>query len=328
MAAQAQREIPVIDVGGLLRDSGEATLRGLAARIEQACRGSGFFYLANHGVARELIDDAFEANRWFHALPMEEKLQRRRNQWHRGYVPPGGNVARSSARFAATQHPNMVESFSARHEISSDHPDYQRKPFQGPNEWPDHAPFRHAVERYVAATTQLGMSLLAVVSLAVGERQDFLAQFFQPPSTNLRLLHYPPAAVMADKRFRLHPHTDFGFLTILAQDDAGGLQVQRVDGSWIEAPSLPGTFVVNVGDMLARWTNDVFNSTPHRVVAPAQPRDRYSMALFFDPSLDAVIRCLPRFTGPGTPAKYAPVRYGEYYAARADENYSRRMETT
>ncbi len=121
----------------------------------------------------------------------------------------------------------------------------------------------------------------------------------------------------------IQPHTDYGFFTILAQDGVGGLEVQRIDGSWIEAPHIPGTFLLNIGDIVARWTNEVFNSTPHRVVGGQA--DRYSIGMFFDPNIEAEIRCLDGFAGGGTPVKHAPIRYGDYFGHRLDSNYPDRV---
>ncbi len=324
MQAAARIEIPLIDIGKLVDGGSDQSVARIGAQIREACTETGFFYLANHGVPADAVADAFEANRRFHASPLEEKLKIKRNQWHRGYVAVGGNVAKSSARFESTTRPNQVESFNARHDVAPDHPDYGRKVLQGPNQWPDDPSFKLAFQRYDAAVRALGLKLLHPVAVAVGEERGYFDRFFNPPSTNLRMMHYPPGpAVRPEDRFGLHPHTDYGFLTILAQDDVGGLQVQRVGGGWIPAPVIPGSFIVNVGDMLARWTNDAFNSTPHRVIGPAVSTDRYSMALFFDPNVDAQIACLPQFTGAGRPAKYEPVRYGDYYAMRLDSNFQR-----
>src|SRR3546814_13465229 len=134
------------------------------------------------------------------------------------------------------------------------------------------------------------------------------------------MFHYPPTPVLPDDElFGINPHTDYGFLTILAQDDVGGLQVRRVDGSWIDAPYLPGSFVMNIGDGLARWTNDRFNSTPHRVINRSAGRDRYSIGMFFDPNVEAIVETLPHFAGQ-PPGKYTPIRYGHYLAMRPDAN--------
>ena len=307
-------EIPVIDLGG--------TMEAVARQIAAACRGTGFFYIENHGVAPETVAGAFAANRRFHALPTEQKLAIKMNKWHRGYQPLAASTLKSSARFAPARHPNQLECFFLRHEVMPEHPDYGRdKPLQGPNQWPDDDAFRAEVTRYDAAIRALGLRLLPAVAAAVGEAVDFFAGYFAPPSTCLRLIHYPPAAPLPpEDLYGIQPHTDYGFLTILAQDDVGGLQVRRVDGSWIDAPYRPGSFVVNIGDAMARWSNDVFNSTPHRVVSPAGGRDRYAIAYFFDPNLDAEIRCLPAFCR-DAPARHAPIRYGDYYTMRLDANY-------
>jgi isopenicillin N synthase-like dioxygenase len=317
-------EIPVIDIGALVATGDEGAVADVAAQIRAACLGSGFFYLANTGVALDVVAGALDANRRFHALPLEQKIKLKRNTWHRGYVPVGGNISTSSQRFQAARLPNQIESFNARHEVDPAHPDFKVKALQGPNEWPDDPAFKLAFQRYDAAVRDLGLKLLHPVAVAVGERRDFFDRFFSPPSTNLRMMHYPPSPpVRPEDMFGIHPHTDYGFLTILTQDSVGGLQVQRPDGSWIDAPRIADTFVVNVGDMLARWTNDGFNSTPHRVISPPVSVDRYSMAMFFDPNVDAQISCLPQFVGQGEEPKYPPIRYGDYYSMRLDTNFQR-----
>jgi isopenicillin N synthase-like dioxygenase len=317
-------EIPVIDIGELVASASDRAVRAVAEQMREAFLGTGFFYLSNAGVPPELVADAFEANRRFHLLPLEEKLKLKRNAWHRGYVPVGGNISTSSARFKAAHRPNQIESFNARHEVDPGHHDYMVKALQGPNLWPDDPAFKAAFQRYNAAVCAIGMKLLHPASVAVAQPRNFFDAYFSPPSTNLRMLHYPPSPpVRPEDMFGIHPHTDYGFLTILAQDKVGGLQVQRRDGTWIDVPHIPDTFVVNVGDMLARWTNDIFNSTPHRVITPPVSVDRYSMALFFDPNVDANISCLPKFLAHGEKPKYLPIRYGDYYAMRLDTNFER-----
>lgn len=321
----ASDEIPTIDLGELVADPGPAAWERVAAQIHESCTSVGFFYAVGHGIAAQVIDDCFEANRRFHARPVEEKLALKQNQWHRGYQAMGSSTLKSQARFAAARSPNQMESFFVRHEVDPGHPDYERRPLQGPNRWPDDPWFVATVRRYDTATRELGMKLLPAFSVAVGEAPDFFTRRFTPPSTALRLIHYPPTPVVPDEElFGIHPHTDYGFLTILAQDDVGGLQVRRVDGSWIDAPYVPASFVMNIGDGLARWTNDRFNSTPHRVINRSAGRDRYSIGMFFDPSLDTVIETLPHLAGT-QPGKYPPIRYGDYFAMRLDANYPDRV---
>ncbi len=159
-------------------------------------------------------------------------------------------------------------------------------------------------------------------SRAVGKRPDFFDAFFDPPGSTLRLVHYPPTPLLRPDDFMgIYPHTDYGFITILAQDDVGGLEIHRLDGAWVEAPHLPGAFVVNIGDVFARWTNDVFNSSPHRVINKSTDRDRYSVAMFLDPNHGQTIGCLDSFVGDGSAPKYPPITYAAYYQARMDINH-------
>jgi isopenicillin N synthase-like dioxygenase len=322
MSAADDIGIPIIDIGDLRPDPDAAAIGRIAGEIRAACTGSGFFYVTNHGIPDELLADAFEANRRVHRLPEDEKQQIKLNKWHRGYQAFASSTLKSSARFAPARHPNQLESYFIRHEVPVDDPGYERRPLAGPNPWPPDPWFRDAVVRYDAATRELGLRLLAPFSVAVGEEPDFFARFFDPPSTCLRLIHYPPAPpARAAELLGIQPHTDYGFLTILAQDEVGGLELRRVDGTWIPAPYVPGSFVLNIGDVLARWTNDRFNSTPHRVVSPSAFRDRYSIGQFFDPNLDATIACLPGFAGADRPPRYEPIRYEDYFTMRLDANY-------
>jgi isopenicillin N synthase-like dioxygenase len=325
MTESGEEGLPIVDVGSLWRDATDDQLCRLGAEVHSACRSIGFFYIVNHGVPRDVIEDAFAANRRFHALPLSDKLRIKLNRWHRGYQTFAGSTLVSSARFAPARHPNQLESFFIRHEVDPADPGYTVKPLQGPNQWPDDPDFRDTVSCYDTAMCELGMRLLRVFSTAIGECPDFFAEHFSPPTTALRLIHYPPAPRDRPRDlYGAHPHTDYGFLTILAQDDVGGLEVRQPDGAWQPVPFVADSFVVNIGDILARWTNDGFNSTPHRVINPSPKRDRYSIGYFFDPSLDTQISTLPHFQEGAGRSKYAPVRYADYFSGRLDANYTDR----
>lgn len=326
MPGKEPPDLPVIDVTALLSGQDGEVLDGVAAAVRAACLGTGFFYIRGHGVPDEVMAGLFEANRRFHALPEAEKLKIKLNRWHRGYEPFATAKMKASARFAPAKTANQAESFFLRHEVSSDDAGYGEKSLMGPNQWPDDPVFRIAVDAANTALRELGSALLPVFSVAVGEQPEFFGQIFGQPSTALRVIHYPPSPEdIPEGQYGIHPHTDYGFLTILAQDDIGGLEVRHVDGSWIEAPHIPGTFLVNAGDILARWTNDVFNSTPHRVINKSPSVGRYSTGMFFDPNIETVIRCLDRFVDEARPAKYEPVRYGDYFQGRLDSNYPDRV---
>lgn len=304
----------------------ETRLAAVAGQIGAACRDNGFFYVSGHGIDAALIDDAFRANARFHALPLEEKLRVKLNAWHRGYQTLGGSKLTSSARFPAARLPNQLESFFVRHEVPQGHPDLSaNKPLQGPNQWPADPWFKEVVERYELAVRTLGLRLLPAIATALGQDPAFFAPHFTSPNTALRLIHYPPTPKdRPDDLFGANQHTDYGFITILSQDAIGGLEVLNADRSWLPVVSIPGTFVINIGDMLARWTNDRFQSTPHRVVNASTERDRYSIAYFFDPNLKTVIRCMPGLADPGEGERYEPVVLSDYVSMRLNANYQDR----
>ena len=319
--------IPVINLGEMLsaKRSSPAwriVAQQVASAIRTACHDTGFFYIANHGVPSSLVRAVLDANRDFHARPEAEKLALKVNAWLRGYQPMASTQMHSSARFKPAPAPNQLESFIISNEISADHPAFKKRAFVGPNQWPDDPRFRRTLETYLSATRSLGMSLLPAFSLAVGQAPEYFDTFFDPPSTTLRLVHYPPSPIVRpDDYLGIYPHTDYGFFTILAQDNVGGLEIQRIDGTWVEAPGIADAFIVNIGDAAARWSNDDFNSSPHRVINKSTEKDRYSVALFFDPNHDTIIRCLDGCVREGEAPKYAPISFFDYYRERMDSNH-------
>jgi len=325
--------IPVIDLGALVTEERPSAawsraVAGVADALRTACDDTGFFYIANHGVPADLVEAVLEANRRFHDRPLPEKLALKVNPWLRGYQPMASTQMRSSARFAPAPAPNQLESFIISNEVAADDPRYKKRPFCGPNQWPDDPDFQRTLEAYLAAVRGLGLRLLPAFATAMGEDAGYLDPHFDPPGTTLRLVHYPPSPVeRPDDYLGIYPHTDYGFFTILAQDAVGGLEIQRIDGTWIEAPHVPGAFIVNIGDAAARWTNDRFNSSPHRVINKSTESDRYSVALFFDPNHDAVIECLDHFVPAGSAPKYAPIAYLDYYQERMDSNHPDRQKS-
>ena len=212
------------------------------------------------------------------------------------------------------------------HEVPPDDPAARAgKPLQGPNQWPPEnlvPGFRAAMERYVSELTGLAHTLVGLIAAALNVPRDELMTHFAKPTTFLRLLRYPPQR-QEDGLFGSAPHTDYGFITLLAQDEVGGLEVRNKAGEWIAAPSIPDTFVMNVGDILARWSNDRFVSTPHRVINRSG-RERYSQPFFFDPSMDSRIVAFASCVAASAQPKYAPVVYGDYLMERIDKNYRSR----
>ena len=308
-------ELPVLSFAGAAAES------VLAQQIDQAFRETGFCYIRDIGVDQTLVDGVFNASRRFHALPRAAKDAIAMNRYHRGYMAPKSSVLETSTVASVTK-PNDSESFLLMHDVARDDPRFGR-PLDGPNQWPDLAGFRSAVEAYDRAMHEFCLRFLRPLALALALPVDWFLPYFQQPTTFLRLLHYPPQAANADDdAFGSAPHTDYGFVTVLAQDDRGGLEVRRRDGTWLPAQPIPGAWVVNVADMLARWTNGRWQSTPHRV-KNLSGTDRYSCPYFFDMAMDSVVGIVPSCDGPDA---MPPVRYGDYLMERLDRNYAYRKQ--
>ena len=319
-------EIPGLDLGPYLRDEAGA-LDALASELRDVCENVGFFYIDNHGLPQGAIDRAFAASRQFHALPLDRKMEIPRDMNNVGYMPVNASMQRHS-KVDVAKKPNYNASFFCKRDRTPDDPDVvAKRPFRGLNQWPRDLPgFREDVMAYAAEAEALGMRLLPVVARALDLPGDFFTSFFNPAQFSLRMLHYPPRDETVPEQFGTGAHTDGGFLTLLVQNGVGGLQIRRTDGTWIDAPVLPGKFLVNTGDMIKRWTNDRFLSTPHRVLNTSGT-ERYSMAFFFDPHLDRVLECLPTCLKSGDTPRYEPVTYGQYLEEFLNANYFHRGKT-
>ena len=242
--------IPIVDLRDYL--AGVATGKtAVAADICAALEGIGFFGIANHGVPERAVKAAFAESQRFFDLPLADKLAVRVNMGHRGYLPMADQHRTEAAK------PNLSESYLIGPDLAEDDPGVvEGLPLHGVNPWPDVPDgFQDALGGFHAAMSALGVRLLPLFETALDLPDGFFAARYRNPMGFVRSLHYPPAPAEADPdRFGAAPHSDFGFITILAQDDVGGLQVQTRDGDWIDAPNRPGVFLVNIGDMLMRWT--------------------------------------------------------------------------
>jgi isopenicillin N synthase-like dioxygenase len=289
----ASNSLPLIDIAGLAGDF--AARRAVAHKLRSACVDTGFFYIKGHGAPSSLIEQVFDQSRAFFALPMEQKLAltTANSRCRHGYEPLKAQTLESGAP------PDLKEGFLAGEELAGDHPAVLNDPVNvGPNQWPAQLPsFKEAMSSYVAEMKQLTKTLMRGLALSLDLEEHYFDDFCHDPVLTLRLLHYPPQpANPAPNEKGCGAHTDWGGITVLLQDDAGGLQVQHADGSWISAPPLPGTFVVNIGDLFARWTNNLYRSTVHRVVNTSG-RDRYSVPFFLDGRSDHLVSCIPTCAG-------------------------------
>ncbi len=288
------------DPDGFTRDAGAA------------CRGPGFFLLAGHGIAPDLIAAVFaQADRFF-AQPDAAKapLSILTDATNRGWAPSGSERLDDTG----TQS-DRKEAFNIGLDLATDDPRVLRgDPFRAPNRWPDLPGFADTMRAYYDSCLALGVRLHRVFARDLGLVEDHFTPHFRAPLATLRLLRYPPASGAVGE-IGAGAHTDYGSITLLMTDGEAGLQVRPRGGDWRDVPHVPGAYVVNIGDCLMRWTNDIYVSTPHRVLPPKNRRR--SVAFFLDPDPDAVIAALP---GTGV-AKYPPVTGADYLRSRLDATY-------
>jgi isopenicillin N synthase-like dioxygenase len=318
-------EIPVIDIAPLLH--GDATAKaGVVTAIGDACRNIGFFYVVNHGVPEDLIAQVYAQAGRFFAQPTAKKAEIaiEKSSCHRGWFMVGGENLDPSKQ---KQGGDLKEGVKIGRDLGPEHPLVQAgTPLHGPNQWPDLPGWRAVMEEYYAAMESLGRKLLQAFAAALNVGEHYFDGWLDAPMTTLGPLHYPPQrGHITEAQIGAGAHTDYGCLTMLAQDDAGGLQVRNADGVWIDAPPVPGSFVVNIGDMMERWTNGVFTSTLHRVVN-ISGRERYSIPFFFDPDFNAPVECLATCLPPGETPKYAPTTAGRHLLDMINASFSYHKE--
>jgi isopenicillin N synthase-like dioxygenase len=315
---QQPSAIPVIDIAPLLAGKPDGE-REVARLVGRACREIGFFYVTGHGLASETIKDVFEAATRFFALPASAKDAS-------GFSGPGSNrgfIRLGGETLDPGKPADVKEAFNIGLELAADDPDLiAGKPFRARNVWPDLPGFRSIMLGYFDRCRRLGRDLHRAFALDLGLERAFFEDKFQKPMATLRLLHYPPTnQPLAENQLGAGVHTDYGNVTLLATDSAGGLMVRDRSGRWLDAPVVPNAFVCNIGDCLMRWTNDIYVSTPHKVVTPPG-RDRYSVAFFLDPDPDALVASLPTCIGADRPAKYAPITGADFLRSRLEPTYA------
>ena len=326
----ADNGIPVIDIAPF-RSGDPAARRDVARAVDQACCETGFFTVTGHGVSEELIARTRRAAADFFALPAAEKakVMRPPQKISRGYFPLGDRSLAYSLGVAAP--PDIHEAYACGREGVSDR-SYRdgdvRAAMLARNIWPDEpAEFRPTLLAYYDAMTALASDVLRICAMALGVEEDFFADKFDHPSSVIRLIRYPAQdTAPLPGQLRAGAHTDYGTLTFVRGDDVpGGLQTRLRSGGWTDVHPVPGAFVCNIADAMARWTNDRWVSTLHRVANPpgdGAKKDRISLVFFQMPDHDAEIRCIPGCAreGAGTDggggAKYPPVTFADHYLGK------------
>ncbi|KZT35226.1 Clavaminate synthase-like protein [Sistotremastrum suecicum HHB10207 ss-3] len=303
-------QIPVVDLSNANSPNLEAR-RAIAQAIKEACTKVGFFYVKNHGVSASLVETAFAAGKNFFDLPIDEKMKIdiRKSPNFKGYT------ALLSENADPENRGDLHEGFDMGPESD------ENIAMSGSNVWPADPGFREAVLPYYDAVLDLGRTLFRLFALALELPEDFFADKTTQSAAIMRLLHYPPQTGVVDDRVQgIGAHSDYECFTILRQDTVPALQVLNNSGKWIDATPMPDTFVVNVGDQLARWTNDIFKSTVHRAINRSGVT-RYSSPLFFGTDYNVVVEALPTCVSPERPSKYEPVLAGDYVKAKLEESY-------
>lgn len=317
--------VPLIDIAPW-RLGGAEDKAAVAEAVDGACRDTGFFTVAGHGVPEALVAATRAASAAFFALPEDEKLASApppERKLPRGFSPVGNRSLSYTREVEAP--PDLQESFAvgpvAPRETGAGDNAIVRG-FHAPNIWPVRPDgFGDTVSAYVAAMGELAGTIMSIFANALGIEEDFFDDKIDRDPSVLRLTHYPAQPEPPRPgQLRSGEHTDYGSLTILRGDDVpGGLQVRRRDGSWTDVHPAPGSFVCNLGDMMMRWTNDYWVSTPHRVVNPPREYaglDRISLVFFHMPNHDAEIACIDRRLAPGEAPNYPPIACADYFAAK------------
>ncbi|WP_170381953.1 isopenicillin N synthase family dioxygenase [Ruegeria atlantica] len=317
---RAKREsfdrLPVIDIAPLLDGSDK---QQVAKEIRWALSNAGFMYVKNHGITQSFVDQVFDVTRRFFDLPMEDKMKLHVSNSDvalRGYIEPFGENT------DPTKTKDLKECFDIGTERNA-----IEGPFFGPNQWPSVLPeFKELVYGYHQKMVTLSKQLLGGIALSLNLPEHHFQSLMQNPISIQRLLHYPSQkGVVDEKIIGIGAHTDYGNLTILAQDDVGGLQVMNREGDWVEGSPIPGTFVINIGDLIQRLTNDVYLANMHRVINTSG-RERYSIPFFIDADYDAVFEPLSSCISEDNPRRYGSVTCGAHKFGRFAASYAHLKE--
>ncbi len=303
--------VPVIDFAGMI-DGDPVARRRVAVNLREACVNVGFFYIANHGVPQELIDAMFDLAPRMFSLPVADKMR-----WHvkksshlLGYVGLRDENANPAVGTGDMHEAYDFVPEDAQLENEFLHGDFRR----AGNLWPDLPGFREVATRYGIEMRLLARRIFGAFALGLDLPENYFRTLASAPMALIRLLHYPTQPRFDEATMGTGAHTDHECFTILGQDRIQALQVRNRRGDWIDAPPMRGTFVVNIGDLMARWTNGIFASTYHRV-SNVSGHARYSLPTFIGANADALIEALPSCVNADRPAKYPPVLAGEYVSS-------------
>ena len=304
--------IPIIDIAPL-RD-GSDPIR-VAKSLHRASSKIGFIYIKGHGISEKTVENAYKSALTFFRASYSEKASVAVSTKHRGWLGPNRSKMEDNAR------PDLKESFiwGLESELSKQKDDHY---VRGKNKWPSFAPdIQKPSIHFFNEVNKVARHLLRGFAIGLEIDENFFLRKTSQPLSRASYVYYPPQPKnMGKEQFGAGPHTDFGVLTILRQDSIGGLQVKDLNGDWIHAPPIDGSLIVNVGDLLSRWTDGIYRSTPHRVINSSN-LERLSLVLAFDPDPDTMIDAKEVF-GTDYLAKEKPISCGDYLSWRFNKAFS------
>lgn len=318
--------IPLIDLSPINYQQEETntvnpvSIHGLVKEIGSACKEWGFFQVINHKVPLDKRERIEDAARKFFALSLEEKLKVRRD-------------AINLLGYFESEHTKNVRDWKEIYDFNVQQPtfiqpsvepdDEQNVQFQWDNRWPQNPPeFREACQEYAQEVEKLAYKLMELIALSLGLAPNRFRGFFRHNTSNIRLNHYPPCPY-PHLALGLGRHKDTGVLTVLAQDDVGGLEVRRKsDGEWVRVKPIPNSFIINVGDMIQVWSNDAYESVEHRVMVNSE-RDRFSIPFFLKPALYTDVEPLEELIDDRNPPRYRALNWGKFRTARMQSNFAK-----
>jgi len=291
-----------------------------AAKLRKACIETGFFYLDGHSIPLHFLDKVFEQSKTFFNLPSHEKKKLTDKSTNRGYTAFEEQALDTSLQ---TDRGDTKEGFYIAKHIPKEDPAYNPTKFRGPNVYPDGAnstienptEFRDVVDSYQKQMANTAFEVVQLLALALHLPEHYFDEYFKDPVAKIRLLHYSQEkSDPSNGIFACGAHSDWGMLTLLLTDSSPGLQI-LYNNEWFLVPPKRGVFIVNLGDMLERWTNGLFRSTIHRVISCGE-KERYSIPFFYEPNFDTLVECLDGCWGEGNPKRYKSVTMGEFITAK------------
>lgn len=322
----AETAVPIIDFSGFY-SSDPTQKKAIVDQVREQCLYNGFFQITGHSVPASFQEDVMSCTKRFFTLPLEEKQKcsKDNNTWNRGY-----EMLRSQILEEGTQ-PELKEGFYIGADIPTSHPYFVNKKLNsGPNQWPealgsDLQAFKNGTMEYYNATLKLAADLLKAIALSLDLDEEYFAQFMDGAVATMRLLHYPTQPADCDDKLTrgIGAHTDFGAITLLLQDDVDGLQVwDKKTNSWFDVEPTKGAYVVNLGNLMARWTNEKYKSNIHRVINKSG-KERYSIPVFISGNPDYLVECIPSCKAATEEGKFPPITVEQAVSSAYAESYGR-----